>query len=88
MKDVSPIRPSIFTEVDQRELERQIELQKKAKEYHKTKTCEFDLYGEKREDIKKKSVPCLLRTNPESKLNQKFFILYNLVFLFISFFFI
>lgn len=37
------------------------------------KTLDFDIYGQKRDDTKKKSVPCLLRTNPESKINQKFY---------------
>lgn len=55
-------------------MEKQLEIQNKAKEYHKMKTPEFDIYGTQREDSKKKTVPCLLRTNPESKINQKFII--------------
>lgn len=65
------MKPSIFTEFDRIEMEKQLEEKNKAEEYHKGKTAEFDIYGQKRGDSKKRNVPCLLRTNPESKLNQK-----------------
>ena len=42
----------------------------KAKLYHSLKTKTFDVYGEKRE--KSPQVPCLLRSTPEAKLNQKY----------------
>lgn len=54
------------------ESEKQIENQNKANEYHRLKTVDYDIYGQKRDDSRKKTVPCLLRTNPESKLNQKY----------------
>lgn len=53
------------------EMEKQLKEKNKAEEYHKIKTADFDIYGQKREESKKRNVPCLLRTNPESKLNQK-----------------
>ena len=34
------------------------------------KKKDFDVYGRERKDIK--LVPCLLKTNPKSELNQKY----------------
>lgn len=67
-----PNKISIFTEIDKQTAEKDAKSAQKARSYHKLKTHEYNIYGENRKDNEKKEVPCLIRTAPESKINQKY----------------
>ncbi|KRX02221.1 hypothetical protein PPERSA_04843 [Pseudocohnilembus persalinus] len=68
-------RPSVFTQREIDEEERNIIEAKKAYEYQNQKTMDYNVYGGKRNlETESKKVPCLLRTQPQSELNQKYII--------------
>lgn len=64
------VKPSVFT---QAEIEEEARLKKQLedeKRFRQVRRKEFDVYGKDRKELK--AVPCLLKTNPKSELNQKY----------------
>ncbi|CAD8207264.1 unnamed protein product [Paramecium octaurelia] len=64
------IKPSVFT---QAEIDDEVKQRKQLDEslrYRQVKKKDYDVYGKERKDLK--LVPCLLKTNPKSELNQKY----------------
>ncbi|EAR91082.3 hypothetical protein TTHERM_00430030 (macronuclear) [Tetrahymena thermophila SB210] len=66
------IKPSVFTQRDIDEEKQLIENEREALRHRKVKTKEYNVYGTERRDDQTKKVPCLLKTNPISELNQKY----------------
>lgn len=66
------MKPSIFTQMEIQEQKQKLledeDLQKKREK----KTKEFNVYGRPRQKNEQQNVPCLLRSNPKSELNQKY----------------
>lgn len=63
------VTPSYNMRADIERKERDLENERKAENYHFTKTHKFDVYGRDRED--KPNVKCLDRPIPEKILNTK-----------------